>query len=196
MLTKRWQAKKRKADEQIDLLAAEDDQQEVETLLGVIAPPAVSPDAPTAVVGEWVEIHTVVGQGGVLPTHALGGDAGVDLASAEDVVLRPLERKLVRTGLRVAIPEGYVGMVCPRSGLALNNGVTVLNAPGIIDSGYRGEVGVVLVNLSLDKVSFLSGSRIAQLVVVPCALQQWVTTEAENLQVAERGTKGFGSTGV
>lgn len=145
---------------------------------------------------ERIDILAVAEDGATIPVHALGGDAGVDLASIEDVALEPSERKLVRTGLRVAIPKGYVGMVCPRSGLAINHGITVLNAPGIVDSGYRGDVGVVLINLSSDKVSLPAGSRVAQLVVVPYVRQRWVTTEAENLQVTERGTKGFGSTGV
>ncbi|MBP7732831.1 MAG: dUTP diphosphatase [Caldisericia bacterium] len=129
-----------------------------------------------------------------LPERAHQGDAGLDLFSPVEIILTPLQRKLVKLGFAVAIPEGFVGMVCPRSGLAANNGITVLNAPGIIDSGYRGEVGVVLVNVSNENVTIAQDSKIAQLLIVPCSLEnpQWVGY----LDDTDRGAGGFGSTGI
>ncbi len=128
----------------------------------------------------------------ILPSRAHEGDAGLDLASPSAVTLAPMERKLVMLGFSVAIPDGFAGLVCPRSGLAAKSGVTVLNTPGIIDSGYRGEVGVILVNLSGENVVLLAGSRVAQLLVVPvdCPAPEW----AGDLGDTERGQGGFGST--
>lgn len=129
-----------------------------------------------------------------LPAYARQGDAGLDLAAAATVTLEPGGRELVPTGLRVAIPDGYVGLVLPRSGLALRSGVTVLNAPGLIDSGYRGEIGVLLVNHGAEPVTVQRGERIAQLVIQPVARAELV--EVRELPGSRRGEGGFGSTGA
>ena len=129
-----------------------------------------------------------------LPAYARPGDAGLDLAAAATVTLEPGGRELVPTGLRVAIPDGYAGLVLPRSGLALRSGVTVLNAPGLIDSGYRGEIGVLLVNHGAGPVTIQRGERIAQLVIQPVARAMLV--EVRELEGSQRGTGGFGSTGA
>lgn len=129
-----------------------------------------------------------------LPAPAHPDDAGLDLHAAEGVQLAPGARALVRTGIAVAIPAGYAGLVLPRSGHALRLGVTVLNTPGLIDPGYRGEVKVLLVNHGEAPVSFARGDRVAQLVVVPVVSARLeVVTE---LPPAERGADGFGSTGT
>lgn len=129
-----------------------------------------------------------------LPRRAHPGDAGVDLYAREAVTLAPGERHLVPTGLAVAIPEGHAGLVVPRSGLALRHGVGVVNAPGLIDAGYRGEVGVILVNHGQVEVAFERGERIAQLVVVAVAQPDLV--EVDELPPTPRGDGGFGSTGT
>ncbi len=129
-----------------------------------------------------------------LPVYAREGDAGLDVAAAATVTLEPGGRELVPTGLRVAIPAGYAGLVMPRSGLALRSGVTVLNAPGLIDSGYRGEIGVLLVNHGARTVVIQRGERIAQLVIQPVARAQLV--EVRELPESRRGEGGFGSTGA
>lgn len=128
------------------------------------------------------------------PERAHPGDAGLDLAAAEPVRLDPGDRAAVATGWAVAIPEGMAGLVVPRSGNALRHGLTVANAPGLIDSGYRGELKVLLVNLGDSPVDIAAGDRIAQLVVVPVALGAAV--EVDDLPGSDgRGTGGFGSTG-
>ena len=129
-----------------------------------------------------------------LPAHAKPGDAGLDLPASEAVALEPGERRLVPTGLAVAIPEGHAGFVLPRSGLAMHKGVTVLNAPGLIDSGYRGELKVLLINHGAEAVSIERGERIAQLVIQPVARARLV--EADRLPDSLRGAGGFGSTGA
>ena len=131
-----------------------------------------------------------------LPAPAKPGDAGVDLRSAVDVVLPAGGgRALVRTGLSIAIPDGYAGFIHPRSGLALKHGVTVLNTPGLIDSGYRGELMVLLVNTDPSKdFEVRRGERIAQLVIQ--AYERVAFTEVDELPDSERGLGGFGSTGV
>jgi len=128
-----------------------------------------------------------------LPAFARPGDAGLDLRASEAVTLKPGERRLVPTGLAVAIPEGHAGFVLPRSGLAMQKGVTVLNAPGLIDSGYRGELKVLLINHGDEAVGIERGERIAQLVVLPVAHARLV--EEERLPDSARGAGGFGSTG-
>jgi dUTP pyrophosphatase len=127
-----------------------------------------------------------------LPTRAYEGDAGLDLAAGERVELGPGERAAVGTGLAVAIPEGHAGFVQPRSGLAARHGIAVLNSPGLVDAGYRGELKVVLLNTDRDE-SFVvePGMRIAQLVVVPVVLSE--PTEVAELPASERGERGFGS---
>lgn len=129
-----------------------------------------------------------------LPAYARPGDAGLDLRASEAVTIGPGERRLVPTGLAVAIPEGHAGFVLPRSGLAMDKGVTVLNAPGLIDSGYRGELKVLLINHGVEAVSIERGERIAQLVIQPVAQARLV--EVERLPESARGAGGFGSTGV
>lgn len=131
---------------------------------------------------------------GLLPEYAHEGDAGMDLHSTETFRLYPRERRLVPTGIAVAIPDGYAGFVQPRSGLAVKSGVTVLNTPGLIDSGYRGEIKVCLINLGTQPVDFKIGSRIAQLVVLPVARVD--VRKVDDLDDTERGADGFGSTGM
>jgi dUTP pyrophosphatase len=130
--------------------------------------------------------------GATVPTRAYEGDAGLDLAASERVELGPGERAAVGTGLAVAIPDGHAGFVQPRSGLAARHGIAVLNSPGLVDAGYRGELKVVLLNTDRDQ-SFVvePGMRIAQLVVVPVALPE--PTEVSELPASERGERGFGS---
>ncbi len=130
-----------------------------------------------------------------LPAYETLSSAGMDVRAAlnEAVTLQPLERKLIPTGLFLEIPHGYEVQVRPRSGLAYKNGVTVLNAPGTIDADYRGEVGVLLVNLSNEPFTIASGDRIAQLVVAKVEQIEWKPTD--QLSETERGEGGFGSTG-
>lgn len=126
------------------------------------------------------------------PSRANPDDAGTDLRSAEAFTLEPGERHLAPTGVHVAIPAGWVGLVCPRSGLAAKHGLTVTNAPGIIDAGYRGEIKVI-VQATSEPATIEVGDRIAQLVIVPCLLGTWDQVDA--LDDTERGASGFGSTG-
>lgn len=134
--------------------------------------------------------------GGVeLPSYAYAGDAGLDLRSSEDVVLKPFERRLVSTGLAVAIPEGYAGYVQPRSGLALREGLSMANTPGLIDSHYRGELKVCAINLDPVKdIHIERGERIAQLVILQVPFVKLV--EKGELDDTDRGAGGFGSSGV
>jgi len=128
-----------------------------------------------------------------LPNYAHPGDAGLDLFAADTTVLQPGERALVPCGIAVAIPEGHVGLVHPRSGLAVDHGLTLLNAPGTIDSGYRGELKVLLINHGQGSVEVRHGERIAQLLLVPVTLVD--VREVDRLDTTTRGTAGFGSTG-
>ncbi|HET6864271.1 MAG TPA: dUTP diphosphatase [Solirubrobacteraceae bacterium] len=129
-----------------------------------------------------------------LPTRAYPGDAGLDLYALEDAALDPGERASVRTGIAVEIPEGEAGLVLPRSGLAARHGIALVNAPGLIDSGYRGEVRVLLLNTDHDSTfTVTAGDRIAQLVLVKVQTPEVV--EVEDLAVSERGGGGFGSSG-
>ena len=129
-----------------------------------------------------------------LPSYSHPGDAGADLAAAEDVELGPGERVLVRTGLAIALPAGYAAFVHPRSGLAAKYGVTLVNAPGTVDAGYRGEIKVTLLNTDSDRaVRFSRGDRIAQLVIQ--RVERAVFHEVEVLPGSSRGDGGFGSTG-
>ena len=132
--------------------------------------------------------------GAVLPTRANAGDAGLDLAACERVVLPPGERAVVPTGIAVAIPDGHAGFVLRRSGLAARDGVTVLNAPGLIDAGYRGELQVILLNTDRSEAFVVEpGMRIAQLVVQSVAAVEPVPVD--ELPESERGNKGLGSSG-
>jgi dUTP pyrophosphatase len=127
-----------------------------------------------------------------LPQRAYDGDAGLDLAACERAVLRPGERAVVGTGLAVAIPEGYAGFVQPRSGLAARHGISIVNSPGLVDSGYRGEVQVVLLNTDRERSFTVEpGMRIAPLVVAPVA--DVAVSEVDELPTTERGVRGFGS---
>ena len=131
----------------------------------------------------------------VLPTFAHAGDAGMDLRSIETVTLQPLERRLVATGLAVAIPDGYAGLVLPRSGLALKKGLTVANTPGLIDAHYRGELKVIAINVDpKNPVTIEAGDRIAQLVIQRIPEVQIV--EVDELDDTDRGEGGFGSSGI
>jgi dUTP diphosphatase len=128
----------------------------------------------------------------VVPGRAYEGDAGLDLASCERVVIPPGERAVVPTGLAVAIPEGHAGLVLPRSGLAARHGLGKVNSPGLIDSGYRGEIRVVLLNTDrTEPFTVEAGMRIAQLVVVP--IPEVEPVEVDELPASERGVRGFGS---
>ena len=129
-----------------------------------------------------------------LPAYARPDDAGLDLHAAEDVTLKPGARALVPTGLALAIPPGHAGLVLPRSGLALRHGVTLLNTPGLIDAGYRGEVKVLLVNLGEAAVTLSRGDRIAQLVVQ--RVEHVTLAPVSELPPSARGAGGFGSTGA
>jgi dUTP pyrophosphatase len=130
-----------------------------------------------------------------LPSQAYAGDAGFDLTACDRHELRPGERAVVATGLAVALPEGHGGFVLPRSGLAARNGITIVNAPGLIDSGYRGEVQVVLLNTDARETFVVEpGMRIAQLVVLPVPFVELV--ELDELPETERGARGFGSSRV
>ena len=129
-----------------------------------------------------------------LPCYARPGDAGVDLAAAEDIDLGPGERAVVRTGIAIALPDGYAGFVHPRSGLAARHGVTLVNAPGTVDAGYRGEIKVILLNTDPARaVSLRRGDRIAQLVVQ--RVENVTFREVPALPESARGDNGFGSTG-
>lgn len=130
-----------------------------------------------------------------LPSYAYDGDAGLDLRSNEDVTLAPFERRLVGTGLAVAIPEGYAGFVQPRSGLALREGLSMANTPGLIDAHYRGELKVCAINLDPSKsIHIERGERIAQLVIQQVPVVSLL--EVDELDETDRGTGGFGSSGV
>jgi len=131
----------------------------------------------------------------VLPERAYSGDAGIDLVSCERVELAPGERATVGTGIAVAIPDGHAGFVQPRSGLAARHGISIVNTPGLIDSGYRGELRVILLNTDGRETFVVEpGMRIAQLVVVPVAAIELI--EVEELPESERGVRGFGSSAV
>ncbi|MGY5317762.1 dUTP diphosphatase [Neomicrococcus lactis] len=128
------------------------------------------------------------------PSYAHPGDAGADLRARESVTLGPGERALVPTGVALALPFGYVGLVHPRSGLATKHGITVVNAPGTVDAGYRGEIKVTLLNTDLhESMTFERGDRIAQLVIQ--RVEQAVFVQVDSLEDSARGTGGFGSTG-
>jgi len=129
------------------------------------------------------------------PKYAHNGDAGADLVCIEDVTLQPGERLLVSTGVAIALPAGYVGLVHPRSGLATKHGIGIVNTPGTVDSGYRGELKVCLINLDpTHAVSLPAGSRIAQLVIQEVITAHFI--EVEHLDDTDRSDRGFGSTGI
>lgn len=130
-----------------------------------------------------------------VPQYAHPGDAGADLASTEDVVLQPGERALVGTGVAIALPEGFAAFVVPRSGLAAKHGITIVNSPGTVDAGYRGEIKVTLLNTDRSEPYRISaGDRIAQLVVMPVSRARFIPVD--RLPGSARGDGGFGSTGT
>lgn len=141
-----------------------------------------------------VPLDVVYEEGATPLAYAHEGDAGLDFAANETVTLEPGERKLVGTGVRIAVPDGYVGLLFPRSGNAAKKGLTLANSVGVIDSGYRGEVKGIMVNLGSDPVTINSGERIMQLVLVPFLTA--AVTPVLSLEETERGENGFGSTGV
>ncbi|MDN6280230.1 MAG: dUTP diphosphatase [Psychroflexus sp.] len=130
-----------------------------------------------------------------LPSYETKFSAGVDLRAniSEDILLKPFERCLVKTGIFLEIPEAYEAQVRPRSGLAIKKGISLVNSPGTIDADYRGEIGVILINMSQDDFKITQGDRIAQLVFAKCEQANWI--EVEQLNETERGAGGFGSTG-
>ena len=136
------------------------------------------------------------GEGLALPAYATAESAGMDLMAAvpDEITLEPGERRLVPTGLAIALPPGYEAQVRPRSGLAMKHGITVLNAPGTVDADYRGEVGVLLINLGREPFTVERGMRLAQLVVAAHGQVAW--RPSEDLEASERGAGGFGSTGL
>ena len=144
---------------------------------------------------ENVEINIVNTSGNELPTYATAGSAGMDIRAnlQEAVVLQPLERSLIPTGLFIELPEGYEAQVRPRSGLAIKQGITCLNSPGTIDSDYRGEIKVILINLSSEPQTLRQGDRIAQVVISKVAKAQ--LNPVSSITVTERGEGGFGHTG-
>lgn len=139
-------------------------------------------------------VQVTLGEGATIPDYQTPGAAGMDLCCSESFAIDPMERRLVKTGLRIAVPEGFEAQVRPRSGLALRHGISMVNTPGTIDSDYRGEVGVLLINFGTDTVEFSQGDRIGQLVIVPVARAEIRVVEV--LDETERGEGGFGSTGV
>ena len=142
-----------------------------------------------------VVVKIVNESGNPLPAYATEGSAGMDLCAHihESVVLEPLERKLIPTGLFIELPTGYEAQIRPRSGLALKQGITCLNSPGTIDADYRGEIGVILINLSNELQVIKTGDRIAQMVIAPVTQISWEPATA--LTSTSRGAGGFGSTG-
>ena len=142
-----------------------------------------------------IKIPVIYSGKGELPTYATAASAGMDLRAAieESISLAPMERKIIPTGMSIALPEGHEAQVRPRSGLALKHGITVLNSPGTIDADYRGEIGVILINLSNEVFTVAPEDRIAQLVIAQYTQIIWEPTQT--LEESERGSGGFGSTG-
>jgi dUTP pyrophosphatase len=143
-----------------------------------------------------MKIHIINKSQHALPNYETIASAGMDLRAnlTESISLQPLERTIVKTGLFIELPIGYEAQVRPRSGLAFKNGITVLNSPGTIDADYRGEIGVILVNLSADVFEIKNGERVAQLVIAKHERADWI--EVQELSETSRGAGGFGSTGV
>jgi dUTP pyrophosphatase len=138
---------------------------------------------------------TRIASGAAIPSHGQKGDAGYDLSSVEDAVLQPFERKLIRTGIAIELPPGRAGLVVPRSGNAINKGLSLVNTPGLIDSNYRGELKIIAINLDPAKpIEIHQGDRIAQLVIIKADDADF--TEVETLSNTDRGSDGFGSSGL
>lgn len=146
-----------------------------------------------------VSIPITLKQGAKKPAYAMEGDAGMDLHAllTENRVIDPGQRMLIPTGVLISIPKGYEGQIRPRSGLALKKGLTVLNSPGTIDSGYRGEIKIILINLGQEPIRIASGERIAQIVIAPVCHVQWTEDNNESMdKQPSRGGAGFGSSGI
>ena len=141
-----------------------------------------------------ITVKVVRGKDGKIPEYAHEGDAGVDLYSCEDVLMEPMKIALIPTGLCLAIPSGYEGQVRPKSGLALNHGIALVNSPGTIDSGYRGEVKIIAINLSNQPYKVEKGKKIAQMVFQ--RVERASFEQVESLEGSARGQGGFGSTGL
>jgi len=144
-------------------------------------------------VPDIVELPIQLSDAATLPSYQTPGAAGLDLCCSETFAIGPMERKLIGTGLRIAIPEGFEGQVRPRSGLALRHGISMVNTPGTIDSDYRGEIRLILINFGSDTVEFSQGERIGQLVICPVVRAR--LTVVDELDGTQRGEGGFGSTG-
>lgn len=142
-----------------------------------------------------LEVRVLATGDATIPSYATADSAGMDLCSTEAVELASFERRLVPTGLRMVIPRGYEGQIRPRSGLALKKGISLVNSPGTVDADYRGEIGIILVNLSHETVRLEKGERIAQLVICPVARVSLVPVDTLDDQSTSRGEGGFGSTG-
>ena len=142
-----------------------------------------------------IRIPVIYSGKGQLPTYATAASAGMDVraAAVESISLAPMERKIIPTGMSISLPEGHEAQVRPRSGLAVKHGITVLNSPGTIDADYRGEIGVILINLSNEVFTISPEDRIAQLVIAQYTQIVWEPTQT--LEDSERGSGGFGSTG-
>jgi dUTP pyrophosphatase len=138
-------------------------------------------------------IRVTLATGAQQPTYATPGAAGMDIRTPSEIELQPGERRLVATGLRIAVPEGFEAQIRPRSGLALKHGIGLVNSPGTIDCDYRGEVGIILINFSQDVVQLSAGERIAQMVICPVVRADLEIVD--ELDATERGEGGFGSTG-
>jgi dUTP pyrophosphatase len=130
----------------------------------------------------------------IIPKYAKLGDAGVDLTSTEEYLLKSGERTLVSTGLKIALPEGYEAQIRPRSGLALKNGISIVNSPGTIDAGYRGEIGVIVINHGKDDFIIEKGMRVCQMVINK--FEQAIFEEVDELDKTQRGEGGFGHSGI
>lgn len=143
-----------------------------------------------------ITVKIINTSGNPLPSYATPLSAGMDVRASlqSPVTLAPMQRALIPTGLRIELPEGYECQLRPRSGLALKKGITLLNSPGTIDADYRGEIGVIVINLSTESVVLNDGERICQMVIAPYTRIEW--DEAESLSATERGEGGFGHTGV
>jgi dUTP pyrophosphatase len=163
---------------------------ESESETGLASNPASSPGSSPVVGVPVVRLDRLL----EMPSYAHPGDAGADLMTTVDVVLRPFQRMTVPTGIALALPRGYVGLIHPRSGLAARTGLSIVNAPGTIDAGYRGEIRVCLINLDASSpISLARGDRIAQLVIQRHERAEF--TEVDDLSASVRGTAGYGSTG-
>lgn len=145
-----------------------------------------------------VQVKVKLKNGACMPVYCSKQAAGADLCAflpdAEEILIRPMERKLIPTGISISLPEGWEAQIRPRSGLALKKGITVLNTPGTIDSDYRGELKVLLINLSFEDFTVSHGERIAQMIIAPCCRADF--TECDFLDETERGVGGYGSTGL